>query len=524
MVFEKIRRPSMTPSASTPRSLSSSTTSAASFATSVPESTEMPTSAWCRATASFTPSPRKATSLPVRRATLMIRDFSSGPMREKIVVSGMAAASSSSVIARTSAPFTRPVLVSPISSQTLAATSPLSPVMIFTSMPRRRSRSMDWAASSFTRSAKVKSPSSVRLVSRSGLSVVGVASGRLATAITLVPWLKSSSRRDRVEAVTSRQWLSTASGAPLVIISSSSDPRRTSTETIWRSWSNGRMAWRTYWLAALDDASFAPFHRAWSSALPPTGPCSPIEASLQTRPKSTGCTLSSPWGSKPCSKVMAPSVKRAGLVGEEDLDVAEILDRDQSLDQDLVSGQRLRARREADRHDRRHHLGRDADGDGQREEQRLEQRPVEGDVDDEDARGQECGDLEQEAREAREARLERRPCPPARSVRRRSGQTPCAARSRRRRRRPSPGGRWCPCRRTWRVRRARPRRGPRSIFPRASTRPSRRPRRTRARELKQPKVGRHQGADAQRHDVARDEVGDGDLAGLVRRAAPARSG
>ncbi len=45
MVLAKIRRPSMTPSASTPRSLSSRTTSAASLATSVPESTEIPTSA-----------------------------------------------------------------------------------------------------------------------------------------------------------------------------------------------------------------------------------------------------------------------------------------------------------------------------------------------------------------------------------------------------------------------------------------------------------------------------------------------
>ena len=75
MVLAKMRRPSMTPSASTPRSLSSSTTSAASLATSVPESTEIPTSAWCSATASLTPSPRNATSFPVRRATLMIRDF-----------------------------------------------------------------------------------------------------------------------------------------------------------------------------------------------------------------------------------------------------------------------------------------------------------------------------------------------------------------------------------------------------------------------------------------------------------------
>ncbi len=64
--------------------------SAASLATSVAESTEMPTSAACRATASLTPSPRKATSTPVRRATLTSRDFWSGPTRPKIVVRGIA--------------------------------------------------------------------------------------------------------------------------------------------------------------------------------------------------------------------------------------------------------------------------------------------------------------------------------------------------------------------------------------------------------------------------------------------------
>ena len=61
IVFAKIRRPSTMPSASTSRSFSSRMTSAASLATSVAESTEMPTSAACRASASFTPSPRKAT-------------------------------------------------------------------------------------------------------------------------------------------------------------------------------------------------------------------------------------------------------------------------------------------------------------------------------------------------------------------------------------------------------------------------------------------------------------------------------
>ena len=66
MVLAKIRRPSTTPSASTSRSFSSRITSAASLATSVAESTEIPTSAACRASASLTPSPRNATSPPVQ--------------------------------------------------------------------------------------------------------------------------------------------------------------------------------------------------------------------------------------------------------------------------------------------------------------------------------------------------------------------------------------------------------------------------------------------------------------------------
>ena len=49
MVLAKMRRPSATPAASTPRSFSSSTTSAASLATSAAVSTEILTSAACRA-------------------------------------------------------------------------------------------------------------------------------------------------------------------------------------------------------------------------------------------------------------------------------------------------------------------------------------------------------------------------------------------------------------------------------------------------------------------------------------------
>ena len=86
IVFAKIRRPPITPSASTSRSFSSSSTSAASLATSVAESTEMPTSAACSATASLTPSPRNATSVPVRRCARTIWALCSGLTRANTVV------------------------------------------------------------------------------------------------------------------------------------------------------------------------------------------------------------------------------------------------------------------------------------------------------------------------------------------------------------------------------------------------------------------------------------------------------
>ena len=166
-VLAKIRRPSMIPSASTPRSLSSSTMSAASFATSVADSTEMPTSAACRATASLTPSPRKATSTPPRRASFTNRDFCSGPTRPKIVVPGMAAASASSSRRSISAPLSTPSTGRPMSRQTLAATVPLSPVMTLTLTPSPPSVAMAAAASALGRSTNVRKPASFSPLSSS---------------------------------------------------------------------------------------------------------------------------------------------------------------------------------------------------------------------------------------------------------------------------------------------------------------------------------------------------------------------
>ena len=91
MVLAKMRRPSATPSASTSRSRSSRMMSAASLATSVAESTEMPTSAWCSASASLTPSPRNATAEPASRWARRMRAFCSGLTLAKIVARSTAA-------------------------------------------------------------------------------------------------------------------------------------------------------------------------------------------------------------------------------------------------------------------------------------------------------------------------------------------------------------------------------------------------------------------------------------------------
>ena len=149
MVFAKIRRPSMTPSASTPRSLSSSTTSAASLATSVALSTEMPMSAACSARASLTPSPMNPTAPPLCRSSRMIRAFCSGETRAKMLASRAAAASSGSDMASTAAPVSVPPESTPSSSQTFSATLALSPVAILTVMPSASSWSSEAAGVGF---------------------------------------------------------------------------------------------------------------------------------------------------------------------------------------------------------------------------------------------------------------------------------------------------------------------------------------------------------------------------------------
>ena len=158
IVLAKMRRPSTTPSARMPRSLSSRTTAAASLATSAAESTEIPTSAWWSAIASLTPSPRNATSEPRLRWARMIRDFCSGVTRAKMVVFGSSATRAASSSFSSSCPVTTVPWSRPTSPQRCAATWPLSPVTILTVIPSRASRASESLTSGLTGSVKQRKP------------------------------------------------------------------------------------------------------------------------------------------------------------------------------------------------------------------------------------------------------------------------------------------------------------------------------------------------------------------------------
>ena len=136
VTFSTVRRPSMTPSCTTPRSRSSSTRSAASLATSAALSTEIPTSAPCKAEASLMPSPRKPTTRPARFSASRMRSFCCGVTRQNRLTDLTAFARSASSLRReTSWPVSTPWIGIPISVQTWRVMRSLSPLRIFTSTP-----------------------------------------------------------------------------------------------------------------------------------------------------------------------------------------------------------------------------------------------------------------------------------------------------------------------------------------------------------------------------------------------------
>ena len=187
----------------------------------------MPTSAACRASASFTPSPRKATSPPLRRWTRTMRAFCSGLTLANTVVVAMAAASCSSSSLSRSAPVSAPPSVRPRSWQTLIATAGLSPVTTFTVMPRPARRANARAASRLGASRKTRKPTSDSPCSSAVVTVLASGAGRVASATTRLPAANSASSAARASAGTSAQRSRTDSGAPLVTSVRTPRPSRT---------------------------------------------------------------------------------------------------------------------------------------------------------------------------------------------------------------------------------------------------------------------------------------------------------
>src|SRR5208282_3114157 len=76
--------------------------------------------------------------------------------------------------------------------------------------------------------------------------------------------------------------------------------------------------------------------------------------------------------------------QRAGLVGAQHVHRAKVMDRRKAFDDHLALGQFHRRASQRDGHDHRKQLGRQPDGQRQREHQRFQHRPVEEDVDHQD--------------------------------------------------------------------------------------------------------------------------------------------
>ncbi len=307
MVLAKMRRPSATPLASTPRSFSSSTTSAASLATSVAVSTEMPTSAACSASASLTPSPRKPTDRPVRRADVISLAFCSGEIRAKMVRSRVAASNAASSSPSSSAPVMVPFEAKPNSAQTFSATCGLSPVATLTSMSSAASRASEARAAAFGSSAKTRKPSSARPDSSSTVIAVRSGAGLPATATTRRPSANSAASVCCAASGTATQLASTCSGAPLTTSMRPLSPSSSSAEVARRVWSKGSIA--TRWMLPVTRRSAAgDSHNAASIALPPTPPeaGSTSVASSPARSTESSC---SPPGPTASTRLMLPSVR-----------------------------------------------------------------------------------------------------------------------------------------------------------------------------------------------------------------------
>ena len=408
MVFAKIRRPSPMPVARMSRSFSSSTMSAASLATSVALSTEIPTSASWSATASLTPSPMKPTVEPSARCALITRDFCSGVTRANTVVCGSAAASAASSSASSCVPVRTPRTGSARSPQTLLATRSLSPVITLTSTPSSCSRAIASAASAFGGSTKVRnpassSPSSSLARKRRIPARVARGDGDDATAARELR-VEHRLRLRRNAATPCQDELRRALDDHRArLVRAFDQDRGDAAFVVERSFGEaavrgeadrvraGRRPQRLVERGSADGGA-AVVHDHVGAEQPVTEDRLVIGARCVERRSEADAALR----------------QRARLVGEEDLDVPEVLDRDETLDDHLSLREPPGAGREADADDRRQQLGREPDRDREREEERLDDGAAERHVDDQD-RDRECArEAHEQNREVAKAELERR--------------------------------------------------------------------------------------------------------------------
>ena len=104
--------------------------------------------------------------------------------------------------------------------------------------------------------------------------------------------------------------------------------------------------------------------------------------------------------------LQVPLGQRPRLVGGQDRDAAQVLDRGEALDEHAAGGEGVRALREVERDDRGQQLGRQAHRERDGEEQRVEDRAVERHVDDEHGDHENRRDAEDQGAEGTDAALE----------------------------------------------------------------------------------------------------------------------
>src|SRR5271157_5919230 len=165
IVLKKVFRPSLMPFATTPRSFSSKTMSAASFATSTALFTEMPTSAACKADTSLMPSPIYPTEYPAFFTALMTRSFWFGSTSAKMSMSSIWPTNASSMVSRSSGPEIAIGLEIPRSFPMDLAVNLLSPVMIFNSTPSVCRRLIVSGTPGFGGSERIMNPARIMSVS-----------------------------------------------------------------------------------------------------------------------------------------------------------------------------------------------------------------------------------------------------------------------------------------------------------------------------------------------------------------------